>query len=89
MGGTLAALLACYPARFPGLSVLVVGGARDLPSSLLDELQLPHTIFPLNIPSLHIFGQADQVVPPSSSSDLSSKFINPVVIHHEQGHCIP
>jgi hypothetical protein len=39
--------------------------------------------------SLHLVGAADKVVPPQSSRQLAARFLDPVIIEHEQGHCIP
>jgi pimeloyl-ACP methyl ester carboxylesterase len=41
-----------------------------------------------DLPSLHIIGRADTIVPGSSSHMLASRFRNPLVIQHEGGHVI-
>jgi len=43
----------------------------------------------LQMPTFHIFGRADTVIPWQSSYDLTHFFHNPKVFFHEQGHCIP
>jgi len=43
----------------------------------------------IEIPSLHIMGKTDQVVPVESSQQLASRFVNPGIFVHEQGHLIP
>lgn len=88
MGGSMAVILAHLSDRFPGLRCIVVGGARDLPATLLDELGVS-TDSSVTLPSLHLMGAADKVVPAESSRQLAARFSNPVVMEHEQGHCIP
>lgn len=87
MGGSLASILATMPLRFPGLQFVIVGGAPDVPSHLLD--QLGHTKIPPTVKSLHLVGLADNVIPHHVSVKLSTRFSCPRVIEHEQGHCIP
>ena len=41
-----------------------------------------------DLPSLHIIGRADSIVPGSSSHMLASRFKSPLVIRHEGGHVI-
>lgn len=96
MGGSMAVIVASLPARFPGLRFVMVGGARELPAAALQELgvhtgeagagNVPQR---LPLPSLHLVGRADKVVPPASSHQLAARFAAPLVIEHEQGHCIP
>jgi len=40
------------------------------------------------LPSLHIIGQADMVVPPEDSRILAAQFASPVVLEHPGGHVI-
>ena len=101
MGGTLAVLLCCLPQRFAGLRFAIIGGARDLPTEVFQQLDIPHCNFSgvdsdhrheehlICVPSLHLIGAADKVVPPDSSTLLASRFKSAQIIHHEQGHCIP
>jgi len=41
-----------------------------------------------DIPSLHIIGQADSIVPPQDSHSLASKFKNPLILEHNGGHVV-
>jgi hypothetical protein len=88
MGGSLAAMLTTNPSRFPGVRFVLIGGAPDVPSHLIDPTNGQSRI-PTNIESLHLIGLADNAVPPYVSHTLATRFTNPVVIEHEQGHCIP
>jgi pimeloyl-ACP methyl ester carboxylesterase len=111
MGGSLAAIVASLPVRFPGLRLALLGGARDLPACTLHGVLNPHlsdtdhtgtdtdtvaadslVSLPLPLialPSLHLIGAADRVVPPPSSRLLATRFLSPTLLEHDQGHCIP
>jgi acetyl esterase/lipase len=41
-----------------------------------------------DVPSLHVIGRADGIVPPESSRELASQFKNPVIVEHGGGHVI-
>ncbi|KRZ28463.1 Uncharacterized protein T4B_7246 [Trichinella pseudospiralis] len=43
----------------------------------------------LNIPSLHIVGQADEIVPKEVSLALAKRFVSPHVVEHDGGHYVP
>ncbi|KAK9412687.1 ovarian cancer-associated 2 protein [Crotalus adamanteus] len=43
----------------------------------------------LRVPSLHVFGQADRVIPEAESRALASRFAQPVLLAHEGGHFVP
>jgi pimeloyl-ACP methyl ester carboxylesterase len=43
----------------------------------------------LTVPSLHVMGRADGVVPMQDSLLLAHRFANPVIIEHSGGHVIP
>ncbi|OUC48613.1 serine hydrolase [Trichinella nativa] len=43
----------------------------------------------LNIPSLHIVGQADEIVPKEMSLALANRFVSPHVVEHDGGHYVP
>jgi predicted esterase len=87
MGGSLASILATLPLRFPGLEFVIVGGAPDVPSHLLDPAG--NSKIPSAVKSLHLVGLADNVIPHHVSKKLATRFTNARVIEHEQGHCIP
>ena len=44
---------------------------------------------PIQIPSLHIIGEADKIVLPDQSSALAAKFVNPIILKHTEAHDIP
>lgn len=46
---------------------------------------------PLAMPSLHVWGEADEVVPPAASRLLASQYICDMrsVLVHERGHIVP
>lgn len=53
---------------------------------------LPHMKYysdTIAIPSLHIYGMADKIIPTEMSSDLASCFDNPMVVTHPGGHYLP
>lgn len=41
------------------------------------------------VPSLHIIGHTDGVIPPNESEDLADQFEDPVVAYHAGGHVVP
>jgi pimeloyl-ACP methyl ester carboxylesterase len=41
------------------------------------------------LPSLHVIGRADRVVPPDGSRALASCFAAPIVLEHDGGHVVP
>lgn len=41
-----------------------------------------------DLPSLHIIGQADRIVPASCSQKLAAQFKDPLVLQHDGGHAI-
>lgn len=43
----------------------------------------------LQIPSLHVFGQEDKVIPEHMSKDLLPVFSNPQILTHPGGHFVP
>lgn len=43
----------------------------------------------LQIPSLHVFGQEDRVIPDHMSKDLLPTFIDPQILTHPGGHFVP
>ncbi|XP_071994208.1 esterase OVCA2 [Engystomops pustulosus] len=44
---------------------------------------------PITVPSLHVFGDSDRVIPADMSQELAAHFVNPVVVTHPGGHYIP
>uniref|UniRef100_A0A336LJZ1 CSON008440 protein n=1 Tax=Culicoides sonorensis TaxID=179676 RepID=A0A336LJZ1_CULSO len=41
------------------------------------------------IQSFHIYGETDEIIPPSMSLDLASMFVEPIVEKHKGGHYFP
>ncbi|XP_078539746.1 esterase OVCA2 [Lissotriton helveticus] len=51
-----------------------------------------HQVFyqkPIGVPSLHVFGETDRVIPGEMSQELASLFIDPMILTHKGGHFIP
>jgi hypothetical protein len=44
---------------------------------------------PLTIPSVHVIGRSDGIVPRSDSLELAGRFADPLVLEHGGGHVIP
>ena len=44
---------------------------------------------PLTIPSVHVIGRSDGVVPRSDSLKLAGRFADPLALEHSGGHVIP
>jgi hypothetical protein len=44
---------------------------------------------PLTIPSVHVIGRSDGIVPRSDSLELAGRFTDPLVLEHGGGHVIP
>lgn len=44
---------------------------------------------PLSLPSLHVFGDTDRVIPSQESMQLASRFLGAVTLTHSGGHFIP
>jgi hypothetical protein len=40
------------------------------------------------VPSVHVIGHADRVIPPHESQDLAGQFVDPVVLTHTGGHIV-
>lgn len=41
------------------------------------------------LPSVHVIGRSDTIVPPAASIELASRFSNPLILEHDGGHIIP
>ena len=44
---------------------------------------------PLTIPSVHVIGRSDAIVPRSDSLELAGRFTDPLILEHGGGHVIP
>ncbi|KAM8817323.1 esterase OVCA2 [Rhynchonycteris naso] len=54
-------------------------------------LGLPESVLqgPLSLPSLHVFGDTDRVIPSQESVQLASRFTGCITLTHTGGHFIP
>eukprot|EP00054_Salpingoeca_dolichothecata_P036250 m.7100 g.7100 ORF g.7100 m.7100 type:complete len:197 (+) comp6492_c0_seq2:435-1025(+) len=44
---------------------------------------------PLTLPSLHIFGETDNVIPKDDCEKFAKSFANPTIVRHPGGHFVP
>ncbi|XP_042529965.1 esterase OVCA2 [Dipodomys spectabilis] len=52
-------------------------------------LKEPSLQSPLSLPSLHVFGDSDRVIPSQESVQLASRFPEAITLTHSGGHFIP
>ncbi|XP_060060130.1 esterase OVCA2 [Erinaceus europaeus] len=52
-------------------------------------LKEPFQRGPLSLPSLHVFGDTDRVIPSQESMQLASRFSGAITLMHSGGHFIP
>jgi pimeloyl-ACP methyl ester carboxylesterase len=64
-------------------ALLVGGFVNDSPQ--LAELYRQQ----LTVPSVHVIGRTDGVIPPRMSRDLAARFADPVILEHAGGHVVP
>jgi hypothetical protein len=64
-------------------AVLVGGFKNDAPQ------HAPLYRHRFTLPSVHIIGSSDRVIPPHESQDLADQFEDPVVLRHAGGHIVP
>ncbi|XP_043819370.1 esterase OVCA2 [Dromiciops gliroides] len=89
-GAALAALVCALgqagDPRFPlPRFVILVSGFRPRGP----EVTLPFQQAPLLLPSLHVLGETDKVIPTQESLQLATCFSGPVTLSHPGGHFIP
>ncbi|KAF7994463.1 hypothetical protein HCN44_003935 [Aphidius gifuensis] len=51
----------------------------------------PHQIYyneKINLPSLHVYGETDKIIPPAMAKDLAESFDDSQVVVHEGGHFV-
>jgi pimeloyl-ACP methyl ester carboxylesterase len=89
-GAALAGLLSAVqqsgsaPPQFRfDFAVMVSGFTSNLPQHT-DLLR-----HKLTIPSLHVIGRSDVIVPRKDSLRLADRFANPLIIEHSGGHIVP
>jgi pimeloyl-ACP methyl ester carboxylesterase len=86
LAALLVALCAVDGAAQPQLDfAMIVGGfaSRDVRHAALFE-----TPGGIDMPSLHIIGRSDAIVPPRTSHALASRFRAPMIVEHDGGHVI-
>lgn len=66
-------------------AILVAG----FPSACKEHEQFYDAASPLVIPSLHVFGLEDRVIPDSMSRELLPFFKDPLILTHPGGHFVP
>ncbi|XP_022826170.1 esterase OVCA2 [Spodoptera litura] len=88
-GGCLVGLLAAMqqkrllPYRFR--FVIIISGY--LSGSLVHKGFYEHNL--ITIPSLHVYGETDSMIPKEMSETLANKFNDPVTFEHPNGHYVP
>ncbi|MEO8901092.1 MAG: alpha/beta hydrolase [Polyangiaceae bacterium] len=83
-GATLAGLLVALQAPSFEFAILVGGFASA------DAAHVPlYRPGVFQVPSLHLIGLADNVVPPERSRALALSFHKPLILEHEGGHIVP
>ena len=83
----LAAELAANPAHQPPRFVILVSGFVPGAAGMQAAANLITGV--VGIPSLHVMGTADQLVPPERSQALAALFDGARVFEHERGHMVP
>lgn len=84
LAGMLSAVREDEPAALPFDLAIMVGG---FPSTLPQHAHLSRR--KLGVPSLHVTGRSDGIVPMRDSLLLAERFADPVIIEHPGGHVIP
>jgi pimeloyl-ACP methyl ester carboxylesterase len=80
--GLLAGMQQAHAVHFD-FAIMVGGFKNDAPQ----HAELYEHRFTL--PSVHIIGHRDGVIPPHESKELADQFENPVVLRHSGGHIVP
>ncbi|GMH88463.1 hypothetical protein TrVE_jg6959 [Triparma verrucosa] len=88
-GSLLAHYLAHDPRFHPYLKWMVLASAPCPSANAPSTPKLSPNALPPNLPSLHVIGSSDAVVPPSSSNTLSKSYSSPAYHNHPGGHHIP
>jgi fermentation-respiration switch protein FrsA (DUF1100 family) len=84
LAGLLAAVAVVEAAPISFRFVIMVGGFT---SAAPQHAAL--FLRPLHLPSLHVIGRSDVIVPARDSLLLAQRFADPVIIEHPGGHFIP
>jgi predicted esterase len=80
-GAACATLLAADGALSSSLRCAVIIGGADIPASAAPPA-------PIELRSLHVVGDKDDLVPPSESARLAARYAAPETIHHDHGHVV-
>ena len=82
----LAAEMAADGERSPRFVILVSGFVPGEAGTQAAEALLKGVT---GIPSLHVIGRTDQMVPPARAHSLAALFDSASVLEHDKGHMIP
>ena len=98
MGGILASILArisfenrdnlnCHKYKAINFNFVIIAAASQ-------SSEMHHAVFydlntRIDMPSLHIIGKTDKLVPEEKALELAHYFVDPIIYVHEQGHFIP
>jgi Serine hydrolase (FSH1)/RWD domain len=82
---------------FPGLTFVILAAGYDAPlPDVVRELLVPpvpidddHQPTIHKVASLHVWGEADKLIPPQQSRQLSLRYRNPTIHVHDGGHHVP
>jgi len=91
-GAALAALLVCLRSALPAphrplaFDFVMMAGAFLAIDPALAKFYSARASY--DLPSVHIFGQADSVVPAAYSQKVAAQFKDPLVLQHDGGHVI-
>ncbi|XP_053313080.1 esterase OVCA2 [Spea bombifrons] len=84
MVAMLCALMQAGDTRFQFDFAVLVAGFKS--RSVEHEKYYQH---PILVPSLHVFGETDRVIPGHMSQELALHFEKPVILTHGGGHFVP
>lgn len=82
--GIICALKQRGDSRFPFDFAIMIAGFKSRAT--------PHQSYyqePIMVPSLHVLGETDRVIPAEMSRELASVFTEPVILTHPGGHFMP
>jgi pimeloyl-ACP methyl ester carboxylesterase len=71
---------------------IFIGGGppRDISfSQAYSNPILSHSLPRIPLPSLHVYGEADSIIPPEKSQILANLYENPQLFRHPKGHIVP
>lgn len=97
-GAALVALLCLLKARQPDLFsdkvtfqfAVMVAGFRSRSSKHAEFFDQTNPLFrKVQIPTLHVMGDSDRVIPRDMSEEILAFFEKPSVMHHSSGHYVP